>query len=170
MVMANWRKTLCHGTLAATNSDGGQDYGHAWVERDQVWSYRRVRIASDYVTMRTMSAADYREINQARNVVEYDAATMLDLLLDYKHWGPWDNQVLDPKPKPLSAIDWFVVSLRKVEGREEDAEPPLPKLLRTWLFDLPPLLWNQWAGTAQLANQAEEQRLTTCCKIEGRGS
>jgi len=81
--------TLCHGIVRGRGGEASDKwFAHAWLERDGI--ARDVTHDKWIDEPREMDIYVYRQIGNARDVIEYTHEQLLKLLCKNQHWGPWE--------------------------------------------------------------------------------
>ena len=105
---------LVHGTVLAQVEGGtakvGQRHWHAWVERTSTHSHPDFPgmsfVIVDCIDKAngndvTLPLAMYYKVGRVEDVRKYTRDEAAVLMLQYRHWGPWDNE-----HPPNTPADW----------------------------------------------------------------
>ena len=89
LVLANKEYTLVHGVVTGQGGLEGMQYGHAWVEYDG-----DVIDNANGRNLRFPAAVYYHlgKIDPAQQH-KYNSAEIREMLMQYEHWGPWEEDV-----------------------------------------------------------------------------
>jgi hypothetical protein len=75
---------LCHGRAIGQGPIKGIEHGHCWLEYgDTVHDYSN----GNKIVMRKKQ---YYSMGKIKDVKRYTAKEVRDLILKFKHWGPWE--------------------------------------------------------------------------------
>lgn len=86
-VLENPSYTLCHGVVCGQGPISGVEYTHAWVEDGDTVIDNTQKNPENKV----MDKMFYYAVGNIHDVRRYSYKEMLENLVKYEHYGPWDE-------------------------------------------------------------------------------
>lgn len=87
-VMENPNYILCHGVVCGQGPISGIEYLHAWAEDGDTVIDNTQKNPKN----RVMDKVLYYALGNIHDVCKYSYREMLENLVEYEHYGPWDDR------------------------------------------------------------------------------